>query len=163
MVITLYPGQAAEEVEKKVTIELTSEVDAELERRTVRQAWTLALDAEADRHLAGLEEVTVLCQRAIQKARSANADHAASVMDQTLADETGVQTTPEVVLLTKNELVYRGRIDDRYSLGGKRRDEPRTRDLQNAIDAVLAGKLPAVRETKPFGCPLPKRRVQPAH
>ena len=51
-------------------------------------------------------------------------------------------------------MLYRGRIDDRYSPDGKRRNEPRTRDLEDALDAVAAGRKPAVSETPVFGCPL---------
>jgi hypothetical protein len=54
--------------------------------------------------------------------------------------------------------MYRGRIDDRYSIQGKRRDNPTTHELIDALEAVLAGKVPAVRESKAFGCPLPKLR-----
>jgi peroxiredoxin len=77
---------------------------------------------------------------------------------QKLAAAVGAQKTPEAfVLSTEGKVIYHGRIDDRYSSTGKRRDEPTSRDLEAALDAVLAGKLPEVRETKAFGCPLPKR------
>ncbi len=79
---------------------------------------------------------------------------------QKLAAAVGARTTPEAIVLTPDGgVIYRGRIDDRYSLNGKRRDEPRRRDLEAAIEAALAGKTPEVQETKPFGCPLP--RLQP--
>ncbi len=76
---------------------------------------------------------------------------------QRLARALGATTTPEaVVLTTQGRMIYHGRIDDRYSLGGKRRDEPTRRDLEDAIRAALAGKVPETRETKAFGCLLPK-------
>ncbi len=66
---------------------------------------------------------------------------------------------PEAVVVSRDgKLVYRGRIDDRYATSGKRRDEPTTHDLSAAVDAVLAGKAPAVSQTKVFGCPLPKAK-----
>jgi peroxiredoxin len=75
---------------------------------------------------------------------------------QTLAKAAGVRVTPEAVVLTPDGRVkYRGRIDDRYTEDGKRRDEPRVRDLVNAVDAVLDGKEPNPYQTKAFGCPLP--------
>jgi peroxiredoxin len=75
---------------------------------------------------------------------------------QVLAKQTGVRVTPEAVVLSATgEVLYRGRIDDRYTPNGKRREEPTIRDVQNALDAILAGKRPAVAETKAFGCPLP--------
>jgi peroxiredoxin len=76
--------------------------------------------------------------------------------EQILARGCGVRITPEVVVaLATGEVVYRGRIDNRYSLDGKRRDEANVFDLEAAIEATLAGRRPAVRETKAFGCPLP--------
>jgi len=80
--------------------------------------------------------------------------------DQQLAQACGVRTMPETVVVSKyGRLVYRGRIDDRYATNGKRRDEPTTHDLAAAVDAVLAGKTPAVSQTKVFGCPLPKTKA----
>jgi peroxiredoxin len=75
---------------------------------------------------------------------------------QLLARQAGVEVVPEAVVLSPlGQVLYHGRIDDRYSLDGKRRDEPRVKDLANAVEAVLAGKAPAVQQTKAFGCPLP--------
>jgi thiol-disulfide isomerase/thioredoxin len=79
--------------------------------------------------------------------------------EQDLARRVGATVVPQAVLLSPaGEVLYRGRIDDRYAPDGKRRDEPRTRDLRRAIEAVLAGKSPPARETKAFGCPLPEPR-----
>ena len=76
---------------------------------------------------------------------------------QALARPAGVRVVPEAVVLAPNgDVLYRGRIDDRYSTTGKRRDEPTAHDLADALTAVLAGKPPTVCETKAFGCPLPK-------
>ena len=78
--------------------------------------------------------------------------------DQALAAQAGVKVVPEAVVLTpEGRVVYRGRIDDRYSAGGRRRNEPTSHDLRNAIDAALAGKTPDPAVTEPFGCPLPRR------
>jgi peroxiredoxin len=76
---------------------------------------------------------------------------------QTLARATGVRVTPEAVIVGPGgNVLYRGRIDDRYATGGKRRDDPTVHDLETALGQVLAGAEPTVRETKAFGCPLPK-------
>jgi peroxiredoxin len=76
---------------------------------------------------------------------------------QCLARATGVKVVPEAVVLTPGGVVlYRGRIDDKYSPDGKRRDEPRTRDLEAAVEAVLAGKEPVPAAGAAFGCPLPE-------
>jgi peroxiredoxin len=82
---------------------------------------------------------------------------------QVLARQTGVRVVPEAVLLSSGgQVVYRGRIDDRYAADGKRRDVPRVRDLEMAVTAILAGKAPTVVETKAFGCPLPSPAPPPA-
>ncbi len=79
---------------------------------------------------------------------------------QRLARAAGVRVTPEAVVATgEGKVLYRGRLDDRYSLDGKRRDEPRERDLEAALEAVLSGREPKVRETKAYGCPLPKLKT----
>ncbi len=76
---------------------------------------------------------------------------------QALARQAGVTRVLTVVVASPGGgILYRGRIDDRFSEDGKRRDEPTTRELRDALDAVLAGKAPAARETPVFGCPLPE-------
>jgi len=75
---------------------------------------------------------------------------------QEVAHALGITTVPEtVVLLPTGTVIYRGRVDDRYSADGKRRDTPRSQELRAAITAGLAGKSPAITQTKAFGCLLP--------
>lgn len=75
---------------------------------------------------------------------------------QKVAKQARVKVVPEAVLLSPNGQVrYRGRIDDLYTPDGKRREEPKSRDLEEAIKAVLAGKAPPVAQTEAYGCPLP--------
>ena len=71
--------------------------------------------------------------------------------ERVIAAECGVTRVPTAVI----DGAYRGRIDDRYSADGRRRDEPRTHDLEDALAALMEGRAPAVRETPVFGCPLP--------
>lgn len=68
-----------------------------------------------------------------------------------LAGAHGVARVPTAVVPG----AYKGRIDDRYSPEGKRRNEARSHDLENALDALAVGRTPTVRETPVFGCPLP--------
>src|SRR5262245_20976318 len=76
---------------------------------------------------------------------------------QAVANQAGVTVVPEAVVLSpKGQVLYRGRIDDLYTPDGKRREEPKTRDLEEALKAVLAGKAPPVAQTQAFGCPLPQ-------
>lgn len=64
----------------------------------------------------------------------------------------GVTRTPEVVVLdAERRLRYRGRIDDQYRLGGNRA-RPTRRDLQEALDQVLAGNEVTVPQTPVDGC-----------
>ncbi len=60
----------------------------------------------------------------------------------------GPVTTPHAFLFdATRKLRYVGRIDD-----AERESLVQSRDLRVALDAVLAGREPAVAQTKPFGC-----------
>jgi hypothetical protein len=74
-------------------------------------------------------------------------------VDQQLAAEIGIRVTPEVAIQDRNRnVLYRGRIDDRYIAFGKDRPQPTVRDLERSLEAVLAGKPVPVRETQAIGC-----------
>ena len=73
-------------------------------------------------------------------------------VDQKLVKLTGATVTPEVAVVDGTRVLYRGRIDDRYVELGKDRPEPTKRDLEAALEAVVAGKPIAVRETRAVGC-----------
>ena len=61
--------------------------------------------------------------------------------------------TPEAVVVgRKGELLYRGRIDDGYAALGKKRAAVTEHDLQEALDAIAAGKPVKKSETKAIGC-----------
>lgn len=67
-----------------------------------------------------------------------------------VADQFGVQTTPEMFLLDGDGAVrYHGAIDD-----ASNEARVKTHGLRDAIDAVLAGKDPKVKTLKAFGCVL---------
>ena len=75
---------------------------------------------------------------------------------QTLARETGARSTPEAVILGPGgEQLYRGRIDDRFVEVGKTRYQPTENDLQEALDAILAGKAVSHPVTRTIGCAIP--------
>ena len=60
----------------------------------------------------------------------------------------GPVATPHVFLFdAERKLRYAGRIDD-----SEREPLVKSRDLRNAIDALLAGQEPPVAKTRPFGC-----------
>ena len=68
----------------------------------------------------------------------------------------GAKVTPEAAVFVPSKgsfhLIYRGRIDDRYIDFGKSRREASVHDLQNAIEAGLAGRAVSLAETKAIGC-----------
>jgi thiol-disulfide isomerase/thioredoxin len=79
------------------------------------------------------------------------------VVDDTsaLARAFGASVTPEAFLFDKGgKLVYHGAIDDNKDPG-----KVKSRFLQDALDAVLAGKPPALPETKGIGCGIKFRKA----
>ena len=73
--------------------------------------------------------------------------------DHALVKRAAANTTPEVVLFDpKGAILYRGRIDNRYSDLGDRRNTVTEPYLRNALDAVLSGKEPPLSATPPIGC-----------
>jgi thiol-disulfide isomerase/thioredoxin len=80
------------------------------------------------------------------------------VLDPThlLVKWTGATMAPEAAVVGPDgKVVYLGRIDDLFADYGKRKVEPKQRDLRNALDAVLAGKTVPPATGKPIGCHLP--------
>jgi peroxiredoxin len=76
--------------------------------------------------------------------------------DQELTRQVGVRVTPEAAVLDgSGQVLYRGRIDDRYGPDGKRCERTSTHELSDAIEAALAGRTPAIEYREAFGCPLP--------
>ena len=73
--------------------------------------------------------------------------------DHSLVDVAKVAVTPEAaVFLPDGTLAYSGRIDDQWADFGKPRVAPTSRDLENAIEAVLAGTPIETKRTKGVGC-----------
>jgi len=67
---------------------------------------------------------------------------------QTIAAAYGARVTPHIFLLdAAGKLAYRGRVDDSLKV-----EEIKSRDLQAALDALVAGRPVPVAETKAFGC-----------
>jgi hypothetical protein len=81
----------------------------------------------------------------------------------TLATRANVSVTPSAVVIdSRGQIRYRGRIDNLYSSLGKPRQHVTTHDLTDALDAVTAGQSVARAETEAIGCfiapPAPKAR-----
>ena len=70
-----------------------------------------------------------------------------------LVKKTGVSVTPEVAVIdSRGEMVYRGRVDDRYVDFGVDRPAPTTRDLDGALGSLLEGKPIKPKTTQAVGC-----------
>jgi len=64
----------------------------------------------------------------------------------------GITRTPQIAILNADRaLVYRGRVDDQYRLGGVKPEVGR-HDLREALLEVVAGKPVSVAETQAEGC-----------
>jgi hypothetical protein len=74
------------------------------------------------------------------------------VKDFKLARQWGATRNPEAFVLLNGEIKYRGRIDDRYAPGRSPRAEPSRRDLEIAIEEILAVGKASVSRTEPVGC-----------
>jgi hypothetical protein len=72
------------------------------------------------------------------------------------ARRAGATRTPEAVLFSSSgEIMYRGRIDDRYAALGKRRPEATEHFLKDAVEDLLAGRSVKQPRTEAVGCPIP--------
>jgi hypothetical protein len=70
-----------------------------------------------------------------------------------LVHAAGATVTPEAALFdASGRLAYHGRIDDRYVNVALSRPAPRTRDLEEAVAAVLHGRVPREAATQAVGC-----------
>jgi hypothetical protein len=73
--------------------------------------------------------------------------------DHQLVELTGATITPEVAVYgPTNDLVYCGRIDDRYVDFGRTRAKPTQHDLEDAIQAALAGESVEPFRRQAVGC-----------
>ena len=68
---------------------------------------------------------------------------------QKVARRYGAQTTPHIFLIDRHGILrYRGAMDD----VSFRQHEPTRFYLKDAVEALLAGRLPEISEAQPFGC-----------
>ncbi len=72
-----------------------------------------------------------------------------------LVRQLGIEVTPEVAVLARGGLVYRGRIDDRWRGRGQDSQEAGVHDLRDVVDALLRGEIAPFRATEATGCRLP--------
>jgi thiol-disulfide isomerase/thioredoxin len=73
--------------------------------------------------------------------------------EQRLAKQTHAKITPEAVVVGPDgATLYQGRINDLYLGPTKRQRQATTKDLRDALEAVLAGKPVAMPKTEAMGC-----------
>ncbi len=72
-----------------------------------------------------------------------------------LAKNLSAKITPEVFLLdNKGGIIYSGRVDDSWNARLRRNPAPKTKELIDALESHLAGKVPAIQKTEAVGCPI---------
>ena len=81
--------------------------------------------------------------------------HTASILldpEHLLVNAAGATNTPDAAVFVGETLHYCGRINDWYGDLGRKRPQPTTRDLADAIDAALANKPVAKPWPPAVGC-----------
>ncbi len=78
---------------------------------------------------------------------------------QKLADQLGASRTPEVCVVdAQRKLVYRGRIDDQHGIGYSK-NKATANELQQVLDALIAGKEVPRYDAPAVGCLIGKKKV----
>ncbi len=73
--------------------------------------------------------------------------------DGALAARVRASVTPEAVVVDRHGAIrYRGRIDNLYAALGRPRQVITAHDLQDALNAIVAGKAVVAPETQAIGC-----------
>jgi thiol-disulfide isomerase/thioredoxin len=75
--------------------------------------------------------------------------------DHKLVARTGTKVVPEAVIFnSKQEILYRGRIDDLYADIDKRRPAAVERNLREALEDIVVGRKPKRSTVPGVGCPI---------
>jgi hypothetical protein len=69
-----------------------------------------------------------------------------------LVEKTGARITPEAAVFVAKQLVYRGRIDNRFVDFGQSRSEATRHDLEQVLQQVAAGETVEFHTTEAVGC-----------
>jgi hypothetical protein len=76
--------------------------------------------------------------------------------EQTLARHVGATATPQAAVLDRaGNVVYLGRIDDRFVGFGRSREQPTSHELRDALDAVTEGRAVPKSTAPTIGCEIP--------
>jgi hypothetical protein len=98
----------------------------------------------ADGHAAIVEHMTAFAY--------AGATQALRDPKHALVKQAGVRVTPEAAVYAGGQIVYHGRIDDRYVDLGLERPAATVHDLDEVLTAVLAGRAITHPVTQAVGC-----------
>jgi len=84
---------------------------------------------------------------------------------QKMTQKLGASITPEVVVFDheKNEIIYRGRIDNRYASIGKRRTVVSSSELEDVLKDWSAGNDVEFHEMAAIGCFIQKIKKESVH
>ncbi len=70
-----------------------------------------------------------------------------------LCERLGATHTPQAIVVgAENEILYSGRVDDRFADLGQKRLTIRHADLRDALNCIVDGQKIAISRTKPVGC-----------
>jgi peroxiredoxin len=79
-----------------------------------------------------------------------------------VADQLGATRTPEAFVLNeRREVAYRGRVDDQYGIGYTQKS-PQSREVADAIEALLQKKDVVTSRTEAVGCLIGRQRTSAA-
>jgi hypothetical protein len=109
----------------------------------------------------GLRTIGIICEwRSLDDIQEYKNEYALDFplyidIDFKLANLMQVSVTPEVVLMdSKGQIRYQGRIDDRYYERGVKTPGEPTPELRNALEDVLANRAMRTPRTESAGCPI---------
>lgn len=73
--------------------------------------------------------------------------------DQSLSKKLGATITPEAIVMdNKNQIIYRGRINDSYYAPGRIKHASREHDLKNVLNAIVSNLPINEKWNKAVGC-----------
>jgi peroxiredoxin len=78
-------------------------------------------------------------------------------LDGNVAEKMGASQTPSVFVIDGNRILsYRGALDNNRKAG----EQERIAYVEDAIDALIAGRAVPVSETQPFGCSIRRKEIR---
>ena len=142
--------------DRKATVFLFARTDCPISNRyapTVRQLCHDFSDRDVAFYLVYVDPQQAAAEIAAHRKDYSYPCTALCDRDHHFVERVGGRVTPEAVVIDgEGQLIYRGRIDDRFVDFGKTRQQPTQNDLALALKAVLAGRAIEVPVTRAVGC-----------